>query len=70
MSLSRECIIGTHQALDGLLTAPHIQLNPPFEDGLKFGLIWIGNFFLKTELVSSTLRTVVIKFIYSPTRFF
>ena len=71
MSLSRECIIGTHQALDGLLTAPHIQLNPPFEDGLKFGLIWIEKFFfLKTELVSSNLRTVVIKLIYSPTRFF
>ena len=37
MSLSRECIIGPHQALDGLLTAPHIQLNPPIlspvEDG-------------------------------------
>ena len=31
-------------------------------------LIFLINFF-KTELVSSTLRTVVVKLIYSPTRF-
>ena len=36
-----------------------------FKIFLKFFLI---NFF-KTELVSSTLRTVVVKLIYSPTRF-
>ena len=35
MSLSRECIIGPHQALDGILTTPHIQLNPPSCHQLK-----------------------------------
>ena len=45
-------------------STPHLKMD--------WNLGWFGLeiFFLKTELVSSTLRTVVIKFIYSPTRFF